>query len=108
MQTIEKLKKNGVFIDNDELVRLCKKYGVKELSVFGSSIRDDFHEESDVDFLISYLNEWDNTLLDMVRLKDELSVMINRKTDLIEKEALKNPIRKKIIISTAEVIYAYN
>ena len=107
MNTIEKLAKNGVFLNYEEVVRLCKKYRVKELSVFGSSIRDDFKEESDVDFLISYLKEWDNTLLDMVRLKNELSALVNRNTDLIEKEAIQNPIRKKIILSTAEVIYAY-
>ena len=108
MQVIKKLEKNGIFLDHVELVRLCKKYKVRELSIFGSSIRDDFREESDIDFLVSYLDEWENTLLDMVRLKDELSVMVNRKTDLIEKEALQNPVRKKIILSTAEVIYAYN
>ena len=107
MNTIEKLNKNGVFLDYNEIARLCQKYRVKELSVFGSSIRDDFKEESDVDFLISYLEEMDNTLIDMVRLNNELSELVNRKTDLVEKEALQNPIRKKIILSTAEVIYVH-
>ena len=53
-------------------------------------------------------DEWDNTLIDMVHLKNELSELINRKTDLIEKEALQNPIRKRLILSLAEVIYVYN
>ena len=108
MKVIEKLRKNGVFLDYGEIVRLCEKYRVKELSVFGSSIRDDFSEESDIDFLVSYFDKWDNTLIDMVHLKNELSALVNRRTDIIEKEALENPIRKKIILSTAEVIYAHN
>ena len=106
MTAIEKLEKNGLNLNYSDLERLCKKYNVKEISVFGSSIREDFNENSDVDLLVSYVDIWENSLLDMLDLKDELSILLNRKIDLIEKEGLNNPIRKKIILSTAEVLYA--
>ena len=108
MTALEKLEKNGVHLDYDEIVRLCKKYGLKELAVFGSSIRDDFKEDSDVDFLISYEDQGvlSYTLFDLVRLKDDFTNLLNRHVDIVEKEALRNPMRKKMILSTAEVIYA--
>ena len=86
----------------------CQKYRVKELSVFGSSIRDDFKEESDVDFLVSYLEEMDNTLIDMARLNNELSELVNRKTDLVEKEALQNQKRKNNFIHSRGDLCLHN
>jgi predicted nucleotidyltransferase len=56
MNTIEKLQKNGVFINYDNIVTICKKYYINELSVFGSSLRDDFNKNSDIDILVSFNN----------------------------------------------------
>ena len=39
-------------------------------------------------------------------MRDELVVLFGRPVDLIEKEALRNPIRKERILSTREVIHA--
>jgi predicted nucleotidyltransferase len=33
---------------------LCVKYGVEELSVFGSALREDFGADSDIDFLVRF------------------------------------------------------
>jgi predicted nucleotidyltransferase len=46
------------------------------------------------------------TLLDIIELEKEFSELLNREADVVEKEALKNPIRKNRILSTREVIYA--
>ncbi|MCL1864820.1 MAG: nucleotidyltransferase domain-containing protein [Spirochaetes bacterium] len=54
METIEKLQKKGIFLKLDDVVLLCKKYHIVELSIFGSSIRDDFTQKSDVDILVSF------------------------------------------------------
>ena len=109
MNTLEKLKKNGINLNYDDVIRLCKKYNIKELSVFGSSLRDDFKGSSDVDFLVSYY-EMDIlaiSLFDVVKFKNELSQLLDRDIDIVEKDAIENPIRRKNILSTAEVIYAY-
>ena len=50
MDTLKKLERNGVFLRYEDVVRICQKYKIVEMSVFGSSIRDDFKEDSDVDF----------------------------------------------------------
>jgi predicted nucleotidyltransferase len=85
---------------------LCKKYYINELSVFGSSIRDDFTKDSDIDILVSFNNGSKITLFDIMDLEKEFSGLVNREVDVVEKESLKNPIRKNKILSTREVIYA--
>ena len=106
MKTMEKLRKNGVFLNYDDVVHLCKKYSINELSIFGSSIRDDFTKNSDIDILVSFNKDSGITLFDIMNLEKEFSLLLNRKVDIVEKEALKNPIRKDKILSSREVIYA--
>ena len=106
METIEKLQKNGIFFNYSDVINICKKYFIIELSIFGSSIRDDFTQNSDVDVLVSFKQNSEITLFDIMELEKEFSGIINRKVDIVEKESLKNPIRKDNILSTREIIYA--
>jgi predicted nucleotidyltransferase len=46
------------------------------------------------------------TLFDIIELEKEFSELLDRDVDIIEKEALRNPIRKDRILSTREIIYA--
>jgi predicted nucleotidyltransferase len=106
METIEKLQKNGVFLDYKDIVLLCKKYNINELSIFGSSIRDDFTQNSDIDILVSFGKKSEISLFDIMDLENEFSLLLKREVDIVEKESLKNPIRKNRILSTREIIYA--
>ena len=106
MEAIEKLQKNGVFLNYSDVIHLCKKYYIVELSIFGSSIRDDFTQNSDVDILVSFKPNSEITLFDIMELEKEFSKLLNREVDIVEKESLKNPIRKNKILSTREIIYA--
>jgi len=96
----------NVQLDREALAAFCRKWRIKELSIFGSAIRDDFSPESDLDFLVSFEP---GTSLDIDRLldmKEELELIHSRPVDLVEKEALRNPWRKYEILKTREVIYA--
>ncbi|MDR2693104.1 MAG: nucleotidyltransferase domain-containing protein [Chitinispirillales bacterium] len=106
MGTMEKLKENGISLDYSALAHLCKKYCVNELAVFGSSIRDDFTQNSDVDILVSFLRNSNISLFGIIALERELSRLLDREVDIVEKESLKNPIRKEKILANMEVIYA--
>jgi predicted nucleotidyltransferase len=106
MEKMEKLQKIGIFLRYDDIAHLCKKYYVNELSIFGSSIRDDFTNNSDVDILVSFDVDSKITLFDIMNLEKEFSQLVNREVDIVEKEALKNPIRKNKILLTREIIYA--
>jgi predicted nucleotidyltransferase len=106
MEIMEKLKKNGIIFNYDELALLCRKYKINELAIFGSSIRSDFSENSDVDILVSFNKNSEISLFDIMDLEREFSELVKRDVDIVEKESLKNPIRKNRILSTSEIIYA--
>jgi len=96
----------AVQIDREALAELCRRWKIRELSLFGSALREDFGPESDLDFLISFEPDagWD--LFDWVDLRDELAALTGREVDIVEKEALRNPWRKYEILRTHQVIYA--
>ena len=106
METIKKLLKNGISLDYNEVINICKKYYIKELSLFGSSIRDDFTKTSDIDILVSFDKDSKITLFSIIELENEFSKLLGRDVDVVEKESLKNPIRKNKILSSREIIYA--
>ena len=95
-----------VQLDLDALAAFCRKWKIRELSIFGSALRDDFGRESDLDFLVSFEPETEFDLFDLVDMKDELEARYGRPVDLVEKEALRNPWRKREILRTCEVLYA--
>ena len=49
-------------IEDDVIVSLSKKYHIKKLSFFGSILREDFNENSDIDILIEFIDEKEYSL----------------------------------------------
>ena len=92
-------------IPMDELAALCRRYHVRELALFGSVLRDDFRDDSDIDVLVEFEEDAPIGLFEFVHLKDELAGLLGRGVDLVEKQGLKRWIRAPVL-STAKVIYA--
>ena len=93
----------------DHLKEFCERWGVVELALFGSALRDELGSDNDVDILISFDDKARPTLLDMVRMEDELTELFGRPADLMERDAIEasgNYIRRKAILGSAETIYA--
>ena len=95
-----------VQLDSEFLAGFCRKWRIRELSLFGSALRDDFGPESDLDFLASFEPGAPLDLLDLLDMKADLETHYARQVDLVEKEALRNPWRRYEILRTREVIYA--
>lgn len=93
-------------LNGDMLAAFCQKWKIRELSLFGSAVRDDFSANSDLDFLVSFDDTAETDLFDLVVMRDELEALCGRAVDLVEKEALRNPWRKREILSTREILYA--
>jgi predicted nucleotidyltransferase len=98
--------KSAVPIPEDKIVLFCRKWGIREFSIFGSALRSDFQPESDVDVLVEVdpsraLSAWDWT--DMI---EELKSLFGREVDLVEKDAIRNPFRRREILSTSRIVYA--
>lgn len=91
------------------IAELCRRYGVHELAVFGSALRDDFAPQSDLDFLVTFRNDdagpWMAKYLD---LREALSRVTRRQVDLVSRHAIEsspNYIRKTHILQSAQVVY---
>ena len=74
--------------------------------MFGSVLREDFRPDSDIDVLVSIDPKAHIGLLEIVQMQIELEKMFKRPVDLVEKEGLRNPYRRRNILRTAQVVYA--
>lgn len=95
-----------IHIPKDEIVAWCTKWKVVEFSLFGSVLTDRFRPESDVDVMVSFAPNENWNLFDIVTMTDELKVLFGRNVDLVEKDTLRNPFRRKAILDSHEVIHA--
>ena len=100
------MKYHEIDIPENRLAELCRKWKVKELSLFGSILRDDFSPTSDVDVLVSFDPSAPWSLWDLLDMREELQSLFGRPVDLVEKEALRNPFRRHEILKTHKVLYA--
>ena len=92
-------------IDEENIARLCRHYGVRRLSFFGSVVRDDFGPDSDVDVLVEFESDANAGLFELVDLQKDLSELVGRAVDLHTPASLSHFFRDKIV-SSAEVAYA--
>ena len=74
---------------------ILRKYEVKRASIFGSTIRREIKESSDVDILVEI--DRDISLLDFVALKLELEEVLGRRVDLVEYDTIKPRLRDRIL-----------
>lgn len=100
------MKCHGIDISKNQLAECCRKWKVKELSLFGSVLRDDFGLDSDIDVLVTFQPDAPWSLWDLMEMKEELEVLFGRTIDLVEKEALRNPWRRDQILRNHKVLYA--
>ena len=96
----------AIEVDRAQIEGFCRKWRVKELSIFGSALREDFLPGSDVDVLVELQPNHGLSLYDWVDMIEELKEIFGREVDLVAKGGLKNPFRRRQILRTAEVIYA--
>src|SRR5690606_37196933 len=89
----------------DELRRLCAEFGVRELAVFGSVLREDFNAESDVDLLVDFDADRKISLFDLLELQPRLEALIGRPVDLVPRQGLKPLIRDQVL-AEARTVYA--
>lgn len=89
---IEKIKEVKPELENS--------YFITEIGVFGSYVRDEQKQDSDIDVLIDYKRGM--TLFTIARLENFLAGILGKKVDIAFKRSLKPRIGKRIL---SEVIY---
>ncbi len=83
------------------LSRLTQEYNISYLGIFGSYIRGEQKENSDLDILVEFSKEPD--LLEFIGLKQELSEILGVEVDLVMKNALKPKIGKRILEEVIQI-----
>jgi len=76
--------------------------------IFGSVLREDYSDESDIDLVVEFMPRARTTLLTLVSLQTDLEKVLGRKVDLITRKAIDdfmNPIMKEDVLSTMVRIY---
>lgn len=88
---------NGISREDiaEAIVPVLERYHVRRSGLFGSYVSGTATQESDVDILVELDDEY--SLLDFVRLKHELEEALGRSVDLVEYDALKNPLREQVL-----------
>ena len=89
----------------EKLADFCRRYQVRELALFGSTLRQDHRPDSDVDLLVSFAPAARVTFLTLAKMQRELEALLGRNVDLVPKDGLKPGIRDHIL-ATARVLYA--
>jgi len=84
-----------------ELPSLKTKYHIQYFGIFGSYIKGEEKQGSDLDILVSF-NETP-TLFQFVRLEQYLSDVLNVKVDLVMKDALRPAIGRHILSEVVEI-----
>ena len=95
-----------VHIDQERITSFCQKWKIREMALFGSVLREDFRQDSDVDVLISFEPNIPWSLYEWMDMIEELKTIFGRDVDLVSRDALRNPIRRGQILGSCEVVYA--
>lgn len=100
---------SSIELPMDTLVAFCRRWRITELAIFGSALRPDFRPDSDLDLLVTFADDTSWSLLDQIRMQQELEDLLGRKIDLVSKRAVEqsaNWIRRNAILNSAQVIYS--
>jgi len=97
-----------ITVPRDSIEAFCGRHQICCLALFGSVLRDDFGPDSDVDVLVEFKPGREPSLVDLVRIQDELSEVLGRRVDLVERAAVEqseNYIRRRHILESLETVY---
>jgi len=84
------------------ILPVLKRYFIKQAAIFGSFAKGNVHDDSDIDLLIEPGKNF--TIFKMIKLKEEISELINRKVDLVEYSAIKLSIREEVLSSAIRIL----
>ena len=90
-----------------ELKDLCERYRVERLALFGSALREDFDSDiSDLDFAVEFEHMSPSEHAEAYfGLLEDLESLFERKVDLVEVGAVRNPYLKREIEERQETLY---
>jgi len=79
----------------DEILRIARVHGARNVRVFGSAARGDADDTSDVDFLVEF--EPGTSLLQHGAMIAELEELLGRKVDVAPEKTLRERVRESVL-----------
>jgi hypothetical protein len=79
----------------DDILRVCAKYGARNVRIFGSLARGEADDQSDIDLVVEF--EPDRSLLDHAGLWIELQELLGCKVDVVSERGIKPRIRERVL-----------
>jgi predicted nucleotidyltransferase len=98
------MEKSDLDFSHENIAEFCRRNHIRKLSVFGSFLRDDYNEDSDVDILVEFSPDHIPGLIRLAGMENELSSALGRKVDIRTAEDLSRYFRNEVLES-AEVKY---
>lgn len=91
----------------NQIASLCAQHGVKELYLFGSALREDFGQDSDIDLAAVFRRNGVAGSFDQYfNFKAELERLFNRQVDIVCPSSVRNSVFRREIEETKRLIYA--
>ena len=88
------------------IIALCEKHKVKWLFAFGSVLTSRFTEKSDIDLVVDFdkakIEDYFSNYFDLIYALEKL---LNRDINLLEEQAIRNPVLRRNIDRTKSLIY---
>ncbi|MBD1910264.1 MULTISPECIES: nucleotidyltransferase domain-containing protein [unclassified Leptolyngbya] len=100
---------DAIALPIEKISEFCHKWQVIEFALFGSVLREDFRPDSDIDVMVQFHPDAHPTFGSLDQMEAELKTIFHRDVDLVTRqgiEASRNYLRRKEILSSAQVIYA--
>jgi uncharacterized protein len=93
-----------IHVSTETITTFCQQNHIRRMALFGSALRDDFDDQSDIDILVEFEPGTRVGLFDLSRMARELSIIFGRQVDLLTPGFLSRHIRQQVT-SMAEILY---
>jgi predicted nucleotidyltransferase len=80
VSTAGAITRHGITLPTEQITEFCRRWKIRELAVFGSFLRDDFEERSDIDLLIDPLNGVTWSVTDILAMQQEMANLTGPKS----------------------------
>jgi len=79
----------------DEILTIAKKYGAKNIRIFGSMARGEENLQSDLDIIVEM--EKGSSLLDIIAIKQDIEELLGLNVDIVTEASISPYIREMVL-----------
>lgn len=103
-EVAQSLAQTRLSVKRKHLSSLCRKYGIKRLSLFGSILRPDYSPKSDIDILVEFKKPV--SFVQLAAVEEALAILFpqGRHLDVVTEQSL-SPYFRDEVMAAREILY---